>query len=258
MQKFTYTALDAEGRPIANANVSVFQGGTNTLAALYEDNESTGKANPLTSNINGFVEAKIPAGTYDIQTAARGVTVRVNGFEVYNASFVSVPTGAVLDFGGIAAPTGFLLCAGQAVSRVDFSALFAVIGTAFGAGDGTTTFNLPDYRSRTGFGKDDMGGTAANRITSAVSGINGATLGASGGSQAMQQHTHAVSPNPHSHTVPAQSGVNLSGGANTVASTQAPNTTIATSTASITLADAGTGNSQNMPPAIIVNKIIKT
>lgn len=57
-----------------------------------------------------------------------------------------MPTGAVLPYTGTAAPTGFLLCQGQAVSRSTYSSLFNVIGTAYGSGDGSTTFNVPDLR----------------------------------------------------------------------------------------------------------------
>jgi microcystin-dependent protein len=56
------------------------------------------------------------------------------------------PLGTINAFGGSTAPEGWLLCQGQAISRTDYSALFAVIGTAFGAGDGSTTFNVPDFR----------------------------------------------------------------------------------------------------------------
>jgi len=59
------------------------------------------------------------------------------------------PIGAIFPFGGSTAPSGYLMCNGQAVSRTDYSALFAVIGTSFGAGDGSTTFNIPDLREAT-------------------------------------------------------------------------------------------------------------
>jgi microcystin-dependent protein len=74
-----------------------------------------------------------------------------------------VPAGTILAYGGAAAPSGYLLCYGQAVSRSTYSDLFAIIGTAFGVGNGTTTFNLPDLRGRVPVGNDAMGGTAANR-----------------------------------------------------------------------------------------------
>ena len=58
-----------------------------------------------------------------------------------------VPSGAVCSFAGTSAPDGWLVCDGAAVSRTTHAALFAQIGTAFGAGDGGTTFNLPDLRN---------------------------------------------------------------------------------------------------------------
>lgn len=57
-----------------------------------------------------------------------------------------VPTGSVLMWSTATAPTNYLLCNGSAVSRTTFSALFAVVGTTFGAGDGSTTFNLPNFQ----------------------------------------------------------------------------------------------------------------
>lgn len=74
-----------------------------------------------------------------------------------------VPAGTILAYGGATAPSGFLLCYGQAVSRSTYSDLFAIVGTVFGTGNGTTTFNLPDLRGRVPVGNDAMGGTAANR-----------------------------------------------------------------------------------------------
>lgn len=82
-----------------------------------------------------------------------------------------------------AVPSGWLAAGGQAVSRATYAALFAVLGTYYGAGDGSTTFNLPDLRGRTAVGLDNLGGTAANRVTSAGSGITGVTLGATGGAE---------------------------------------------------------------------------
>lgn len=117
-------------------------------------------------------------------------------------------TGTVLPFAGAAAPNGWLLCYGQAVKRSDYPNLFAAIGVTYGAGDGSTTFNLPDLRGRVPAGKDNMGGTPANRLTTAGSGVDGPTLGAAGGSQAhtlttaqMPAHNHAVTDPTHAHTV---------------------------------------------------------
>lgn len=69
------------------------------------------------------------------------------------AAFIAAATGMIIMYAGSSAPTGFLLCDGSAVSRTTNAALFAVIGTSYGAGDGSTTFNVPDLRSRTPVGK---------------------------------------------------------------------------------------------------------
>jgi microcystin-dependent protein len=118
---------------------------------------------------------------------------------------VQFPTASLLPFAGTTSPDNWLLCSGQAVSRTTYAALFAIIGTTYGVGDGSTTFNLPDLRGRTPVGKDDMGGTPANRMTTGGSGINGVSLGAAGGAQThtlgtaeMPSHTHTQ--DAHTHT----------------------------------------------------------
>lgn len=60
--------------------------------------------------------------------------------------YADCPIGSYIPFGGTAIPTGWLLCNGQAVSRTDYAELFKVIGTAYGSGNGSTTFNIPDLR----------------------------------------------------------------------------------------------------------------
>jgi microcystin-dependent protein len=116
------------------------------------------------------------------------------------------PSGVVSAYGGTSAPTGWLLCYGQAVSRTTYAALFAVLGTTYGSGDGSTTFNVPDLRGRTVAGQDDMGGSSANRLTNQSGGLNGDTLGATGGSET---HTLSTAQMPsHSHYVFQNSSFN--------------------------------------------------
>ncbi|QDO99646.1 hypothetical protein FNB15_05575 [Ferrovibrio terrae] len=98
-----------------------------------------------------------------------------------------IPSGLVSPFAGGIAPDGWLLCDGAAVGRETCAGLFAVVGTTYGSGDGTTTFNLPDLRGRVAAGKDNMGGTSANRLTAgSAAGLNGSALGAAGGNQQHQ------------------------------------------------------------------------
>lgn len=94
-----------------------------------------------------------------------------------------LPAGTVIPYAGSSAPSGYLLCYGQAVSRTTYANLFTAIGTVYGSGDGSTTFNVPDLRGRVAAGKDDMGGTAASRLTSTTITSGAATLGNTGGAQ---------------------------------------------------------------------------
>lgn len=166
-------------------------------------------------------------------------------------------------------PRGWLWCAGQAVSRSDYSALFTAIGTTWGAGNGTTTFNVPDFRGRVPVGLDNMGGSDASRISASN------TLGGTGGSNTI---TQAMLPNAslsvsgsvtindpgHTHGTTAQE---IGGG------TEAPGTgiTIAYQTASIfsattgitaslsgATASLGGSGSEHLPPYALVHILIKT
>jgi microcystin-dependent protein len=76
-----------------------------------------------------------------------------------------IPAGILAPFAGSTAPDGWLLCDGSAVSRTTYSSLFAVVAATYGAGDGSTTFGLPDLRGRMALGLDNMGGTSAGRVT---------------------------------------------------------------------------------------------
>lgn len=184
-------------------------------------------------------------------------------------SFGGAPAGVVLPFAGSAAPTGWLLCYGQAVSRTTYAALFAALGTAYGAGDGSTTFLLPDLRGRVPGGKDDMGGAAASRLTTAGSGVNGATLGATGGAEThtlttaqLAAHNHTgvtVSAGAHTHPGGSTSGSNQGTIENPVASTVGSTGSAGAHTHTLTIDNAGSGNAHNnTQPTLVLNYIIKT
>src|SRR4029077_20939019 len=79
----------------------------------------------------------------------------------------TLPIGAIIDFAGAVEPAGWLFCFGQAVPRVGiYTDLFNQISTYWGAGDGSTTFNVPDLRGFILAGRDDMGGVNAGRLSS--------------------------------------------------------------------------------------------
>lgn len=93
-----------------------------------------------------------------------------------------IPLGGMLPYIGSTAPnSAFALPFGQAISRTTYATLFSLIGTVFGSGDGSTTFNVPDLRGRVWAGLDTMGGSSAGRLSSVIS---SGTMGAAGGAQA--------------------------------------------------------------------------
>ena len=98
--------------------------------------------------------------------------LRYDGKRLLNADDLSgmVPSGAVLYFAGQTAPAGWLKANGAAVSRTAYAALFAAIGTTYGAGDGSTTFNLPDLRGEFMRGWDDGRGIDHGRAFGSAQG----------------------------------------------------------------------------------------
>lgn len=112
------------------------------------------------------------------------------------------PVGGLLPFAGSTAPDGYRICDGSAVSRVTYQSLFNVIGTTWGVGDGSTTFNLPDLRQKFLLGKAASG--------------TGNTLGASGGAidhtHTAGAHTHTItSESAHAHSISSDGGHNHGG-----------------------------------------------
>jgi microcystin-dependent protein len=117
-----------------------------------------------------------------------------------------VEAGTILPFGGGVVPSGYLLCDGAAVSRTSFAALFAAIGVAFGVGDGSSTFNLPDGRGRVLVGRD----ATSLRITGGLADA----LGKSGGIDrhllvAAEMPVHLHVQNAHGHTQVAHDHVGI-------------------------------------------------
>lgn len=196
-----------------------------------------------------------------------------------------VSVGTIVDFAGAAAPTGWVLCNGQAVSRDTYSTLFNLIGVLYGPGDGSTTFNIPDFRGRVSVG---MGGAAAGRLTPAsvlgsASGVENVALTTA----QIPSHSHTAgtlstaSAGGHTHTAQALisgSPVALKIGAGVASATYrlistgaGGNGTFVDFTDAEALSDgahthpiqnstaaAGSGNSHtNMQPYMMVSKIIK-
>ena len=115
-----------------------------------------------TAQNNSFTGA---VGEISIDTDTENIRVhdgsQAGGFEI-------VPSGTVVPFGGASAPGGWQLCDDTALSRTTYARLFAVIGTAYGTGDGSSTFNVPDLRDRVPLGKGSNNGTLGTATTGAA------------------------------------------------------------------------------------------
>ena len=181
----------------------------------------------------------IPSGP----TAAAGT----NTTQLATTAFVlanGAPTGGIIMWGTASAPTGWLLCDGSAVSRSTYSALFSVVSTTFGVGDGTTTFNVPNYTNRMPYGT---------------------TIGTTGGSAnaVVVSHTHTatVSDPGHFHAVDVV-GFNGSGYLQLANGAGQPEiTSTGSATTGISVSNSTTGVSAtnaNLPPYLGINFIIKT
>ena len=157
-----------------------------------------------------------------------------------------LPPGVIVPYGVSAAPTGFLLCNGQAVSRTTYSALFAVVSALYGEGNGSSTFNVPDLRGRFIAGWD--AGTEV--LTSVTAGmIVGSPIATVGGTQAVQL-TEAQMPS-HDHNYSRYA--TLTGGNEGSGSVW-----FQVSAYASTGDTGGDGYHSNIPPAMILNFIIKT
>lgn len=173
-------------------------------------------------------------------------------------SFSQIPTATIFPYGSTTAPDGWVLCFGQALSRTTFAHLFALIGTTYGVGDGSTTFNVPDLRGRSVFGKDNMGGSTANRITAAGSGITGTTLGANGGTETHTLTTAQLASHAHAERTSDNFAafIDDSTGGNRIIN---PSPNNGSTTVRLNTDNTGSGSAhQNTPPAFILNYIIKT
>jgi microcystin-dependent protein len=181
----------------------------------------------------------IPSGP----TASAGTNttqLATTAFVLSNAN----PTGGIMMWGTGTAPTGWLLCAGAAVSRSTYAALFAVIGTTFGVGDGSTTFNVPNYTNRMPYG---------------------ATLASTGGSAdaivVSHTHTATVTDPGHNHTYSGSFGTVTPNIFSTTQTNPFETKNTSTATTGITVANSTTGTSgtnANLPPYLGINFIIKT
>lgn len=207
----------------------------------------TGTGNVVFSNSPTLVTPILGSGTATTQTAGTNNTTVATTEFVQTAVGFAVPVGTILDYAANSAPSGYLICNGDAISRTTYSALFAVIGTTYGVGNGTTTFNLPNTLGVFTRGFDSVGTTDSGRVF-------GSTQAGS-----FQSHKHTVNDPGHSHALSAGKTVAYvgnTGGAYSGGGTKSAEAgSIASNTTGITIAN--TGSTETRPINIAITKIIK-
>lgn len=188
---FTATITNGSGGAGTILNVSAVPSGT-----LYVGQYISGTGVTANTQISGFTSGTLGGiGLYTVNTSqsvltgasmtgAAGATSATttsidNSTNIATTAFVKssgVPTGSVLMWATSSAPTGYLTCNGSAVSRTTYSALYSILSTTFGVGDGSTTFNLPNFN-----GSMPIGATGSTS-SSFTGSISGTTLNVTAGS----------------------------------------------------------------------------
>ena len=188
----------------------------------------------------------------------------------------AVAVGAIMEYGGSTAPTGWIFALGQNVNRATYPALFTVYGTTFGAGDGISTFGVPDEQGRVVAGRSSGTSRLTTTYFGASSGQNDTGVGSIGGAESqaltaaqLATHAHVVTDPGHLHissSTTAFAGTTTGGAASGGGFTAIAGPSIAihaltttSSTTGITVANAGSGEAHNnVQPTIVMNKIIFT
>jgi microcystin-dependent protein len=270
----TYT-LPAGNPVVTNTVISSTWANTTLtdLATAMTGSVAADGQTPMTGNLNlasnKIINVVDPTAAQDAATKAyvdtvgftvapstAGNVLTSNGTIWTSAPSSAVLTGSMQMWPTATAPTGYLLCAGAAVSRVTYATLYALIGTTYGVGDGSTTFNLPDLRGRMPFG---VSGSYA--------------LASTGGSAdavvVTHTHTATVTDTGHNHSPISGTGFmayNQPSGAKVYRADVTSehftiDATTATATTGVTVANASAGSSgtgANLPPYLAINFIIKT
>jgi hypothetical protein len=307
--------FDNSGVPLAGGLIYSYLAGTTTPLVTYTSSTGlTAHPNPIVLDSAGRINevwvaegtnckfvlktsTNVLIGTYDslfpiaslpvsIYNGGTGATTAEGARINLGLGTYLVPTGSLIMWPSVTIPTDWKLCNGDAISRTTFATLYSLIGTTFGVGDGTTTFNLPNYKNRMPYGADTVavgatggsanaivvshnhGGVTGGQSVSHNHGVNGTTSG--------QSVDHFHGPSAGGNFIVGNAGAN-SGFANGAAYTNTYGTN-QTGTASVdhthqvnitsgnqsvdhthTIAtDGASGTNANLPPYLGINFIIKT
>lgn len=212
----TLATGETVAEPLSNVRVSVYKldaAGARLAAmpTLYTTRTgATIQSNPFTTDVSGAIEFWADPGQYEIELVdltvperfadRKGVTsigwssipgapAGIDKTQLPEQGAGMMPTGALAPFAGTVAPAGWAMCSGQALDRTVYNTLFALIGTTYGAGDGTTTFNVPDMRGRVPVGVEGGSGRlTANKTLGSAAGEERTTLT----KEQLASHAHMI------------------------------------------------------------------
>lgn len=220
------------------------------VSAINEEKAKTdliGNLSNLTTTANqnlvvaiNEVDANNDANTSAIGTLSNLETAnKANLVGAINEIFSNIiPIATIMPYAGSTAPTKYLICDGSAISRTTYATLFNVIGTTYGDGNGSTTFNLPNLKGKVPVGLDSMQ-TEFN------------ALGKNGGSKELQEHYHTIVDDPNKYVM-----YYYGDGSGNINGQVGGNQLLGGSDVEHT-STAGTGNSGNLQPYTTLNYIIK-
>lgn len=163
-----------------------------------------------------------------------------------------IPAGFIMMSGGLVIPAGWLVCDGSLVSRTTYAGLFAAIGTAYGLGDGSTTFGLPNFK-----GKFPAGFNAADADFNALGDVGGAKTVTLTTAQ-MPAHTHTQDPHNHSIWGNNATGGSSAFGEAVLAPATGSNNKLTAQATATNQNTGGGGAHENLPPFLTVHFVVKT
>ncbi len=236
---------------------------TNSSSISYSTSTAIGAGAVITTsnqivlggnNGSGYPNVYIP-GTFTVTGAtALNSTLNVTGATTLStngtiASFNLIPAGMIMAGVSLTQPAGWLLCNGAAYSRTTYSILFAAINTSFGAGDGSTTFNVPNYTAAFLRGIGSAGSNHSSAVNFGTAQEDNVKL-----------HTHTITDNGHAHDIYYSSTSRGSSASTTITgigpSGLEANTTVASNTTGIII-NNNTGSAENLVYNFAVNYFIK-
>ncbi len=228
-----------------------------SLDSYQLTNAKSVKLNNLTATLSGAGNEgkvhEVGGNLYFTNSGGTPVQITVGNGIVPNVIVPAnplMPSGSLLDFAGTSVPSGFLACDGAAVSRTTYSDLFASISTVYGVGNGTTTFNVPNFSGRAAIGSGTYTDTVSGSITRTV----GQSLGAEKHTLTVaQMPSHNHIQDPHTHNIITPVGGSGAGSGQTVAFPSG----VTSATTAVNNPTGGDLPHNNMQPSLVILKIIK-